>query len=102
MGQRQRAAPARDALVVGETGRHQSALPRLRRRAGWGLSTLAIVARSASSGSVTSQASQISFATASGVARRLITRILASFHFPSPLAVCASPQRAARMPATLV
>src|SRR5437870_5273830 len=65
-------------------------------------STFAIVARSASSGAVSSHASQISFATATGVARRLITRILASFHFRAPLAVCASPQRAARMPGTLL
>src|SRR6202022_3199602 len=66
------------------------------------LSTLAIVARSASSGSVSSHASQISFATASGVARRLITRMLASFHLRAPLAVSASPQRAARTLGTLL
>src|ERR1700682_5093099 len=91
MGQRRRAAAARDALLVGEICGHQ-----------FSLSTLAIVARSASSGPVSSQASQISLATASGVARRLITRMLASFHLRAPLAVSASPPRAARTPGTLL
>src|SRR6266704_6389170 len=47
-GQWRRPAAAWDAPVVGKTRRHQSSLPCLRAGAAWGLSTLAIVARSAS------------------------------------------------------
>src|ERR1700687_6025009 len=71
-------------------------------RTGWGLSTLPIVARSASSGLVSNHASQISLATASGVARRLNTSTLASFQRRAPLAVSASAHSAARIPGTLL
>src|SRR5260370_38965470 len=70
-------------------------------RAGWGCSTFEIVPRSASSGPVWSQASTSSFATSSGVDRRLMVSTFASFQRRAPFAVCASLQSAARMPGTL-
>src|SRR5262249_42486636 len=56
---------------------------------------------SSSPGGVANQASRISLATASEVARRLIASTLAAFQMRAPRAVSASAQSAARTPGTL-
>src|SRR5437868_13522434 len=98
-----RATAAGAALLIGEIRRHWPLLhpPPPAGEGRVGASTFKIVPRSASSGPVSSQASTISLATASGVDRRLTASTLASFQRRAPLAVSASAHKAARTPATL-
>src|SRR5438270_2090596 len=89
LGEWWRATAAGDALLIGEIRRHWPLLhpPPPAGEGRVGASTFKIVARSASSGPVSSQASTISFATASGVDRSLNARTLAAFQLRALVAV---------------